>query len=244
MTFREALMAAVMMAAVLGAVFFCLRRVLLWARKQNKRAYVIGAALAPFIALGNVVDPEFRIVNEAKQHKKREEDEPGDPPNDEDEPVADRRSDPVAPPVGARRLEKPVPRTSNTSRPAAVWAVALVLGGMAVLTSLVQTWLLFADAENVTSGTRAVLPNFGAFEWASLYFLQVVLLAAMVMLLRLRKSAIWLFATYLCVGVALSAWYALGAEPLAPPVVTAFGASVGLIVLGYMARLRWRGQLR
>jgi hypothetical protein len=48
---------------------------------QSKRAYFIGAALAPFIALGNVVDPDFRIVQEAKQLKKREEDDPGDPPN-------------------------------------------------------------------------------------------------------------------------------------------------------------------
>ena len=51
----------------------------------EKRAYAIGAALAPFMAMGHVVDTDFRIVHEAKQHKKREEDEPGDPPNDDDE---------------------------------------------------------------------------------------------------------------------------------------------------------------
>ena len=58
-----------------------------WARRQSKRAYFIGAALAPFIALGNVVDPDFRIVQEAKQLKKREEDDPGDPPNPAEEGI-------------------------------------------------------------------------------------------------------------------------------------------------------------
>jgi hypothetical protein len=66
---------------VLSVVVFCLYRVVLWARRGAKRAYVIGAALAPFMAAGNVSDPDFRIVHEAKQHKQREEDEPGDPPD-------------------------------------------------------------------------------------------------------------------------------------------------------------------
>ncbi len=46
---------------------------------------MLGAVLVPLGAVGNVGDPDFQIVNEAKQHKKREEDNPGDPPNDEEE---------------------------------------------------------------------------------------------------------------------------------------------------------------
>jgi hypothetical protein len=43
----------------------------------------LGAALAPFMAAGKVVDPDVRVVNEAKQNKQREADGSGDPPNDE-----------------------------------------------------------------------------------------------------------------------------------------------------------------
>jgi hypothetical protein len=43
----------------------------------------VGALFAPFMGLGSIVDPDFRIVNEAKRQKQREEDEPGDPPADE-----------------------------------------------------------------------------------------------------------------------------------------------------------------
>jgi hypothetical protein len=43
----------------------------------------LGAVLAPVIAAGSVVDPDSRIVNEAKQKKESEEDDAGDPPNAE-----------------------------------------------------------------------------------------------------------------------------------------------------------------
>lgn len=61
---------------------YVLYRVARWARKRAKGAYVLGAVLAPFIAPGNVTDPDGRIVHQAKQHKKREEDDAGDPPNE------------------------------------------------------------------------------------------------------------------------------------------------------------------
>jgi uncharacterized membrane protein len=70
---------------VVAAILFGMYRITVWARRRQKRAYVIGAALAPLMALGLVVDPEFRIVHEAKQAKKREEDDPGDPPTPESE---------------------------------------------------------------------------------------------------------------------------------------------------------------
>jgi hypothetical protein len=68
--------------AAFFAILWLLYRVVQWARARSKRAYVVGALFAPFMGMGNVSDPEFRIVNEAKQHKKREEDDAGDPPDE------------------------------------------------------------------------------------------------------------------------------------------------------------------
>jgi hypothetical protein len=62
---------------------YLLYRLARWARRRTTGAYVLGAALAPIIAAGSVVDPDSRIVNEAKQRKEHEEDDAGDPPSDE-----------------------------------------------------------------------------------------------------------------------------------------------------------------
>ena len=76
----------VFMGVTLVALFlFVLYRIAVWAWKRARGAYALGAVLIPLGALGNVSDPDFQIVNEAKQQKKREEDNPGDPPNDEQE---------------------------------------------------------------------------------------------------------------------------------------------------------------
>jgi hypothetical protein len=82
---------AVAIVAVISSGFYV---VVGWARRRQKRAYAIGAVMAPLMSMGVVVDPDFRIVHEAKQHKKREEDEPGDPPNGERDgaPVVQRES--------------------------------------------------------------------------------------------------------------------------------------------------------
>ena len=84
-TLSDALLAAAAVAIFFCIAIFCLYRVVLWARRGSKRAYAVGAALAPLIALGKVTDQDFRIVQEAKQLKKREEDDGGDPPAPEDE---------------------------------------------------------------------------------------------------------------------------------------------------------------
>ena len=74
----------VFVAVTLVALFvYVLYRIAVWAWKRARGAYVLGAVLAPLGAIGNVSDPDFKIVNEAKQQKKREEDNPGDPPSDE-----------------------------------------------------------------------------------------------------------------------------------------------------------------
>ena len=69
--------------AAVFLVSYLLYSVVLWARKRAKGAYILGAVLAPFIASGNVSDPDFRIVNEAKQGGKRKDGDTGDPPTDE-----------------------------------------------------------------------------------------------------------------------------------------------------------------
>jgi hypothetical protein len=75
---RDVGLALVAFLAILGLLY----RVVKWARARSKKAYVVGALFAPFMAMGKVDDPDFRIVNEAKQHKKREEDDAGDPPDE------------------------------------------------------------------------------------------------------------------------------------------------------------------
>src|SRR5690242_1669617 len=92
-TLSDALFAAGAVAIFLCVAIFCLYRVVVWARRRSRRAYLIGAALAPLIALGKLTDPDFRIVQEAKQLKKREEDDAGDPPAGDDDRVEEKSRD-------------------------------------------------------------------------------------------------------------------------------------------------------
>ena len=74
---------SVLAAVVVLLIPYLLYRVARWSRARTTGAYVLGVALAPVIAAGSAVDPDSRIVNEARQEKKHEEDDAGDPPNDE-----------------------------------------------------------------------------------------------------------------------------------------------------------------
>jgi hypothetical protein len=78
----DGLLPSLLVATAILAVLYTLYRLVRWAWSRARGAYVVGAVLAPFGA-GNVVDPDFRTVNEAKQQKKRQEDDVGDPPNPE-----------------------------------------------------------------------------------------------------------------------------------------------------------------
>ena len=102
-TLTEALLAAATVLAFFYIVVRCLYRVVVWSRRQSKKAFVIGAALFPFIAFGNVGDPEFRIVQEAKRLKNREDDNPGDPPDPEDERIIRTAAE-----IAATKTEHPV----------------------------------------------------------------------------------------------------------------------------------------
>ena len=67
----------------LGMFFWLLYRITLWARRRASGAYVFGAFLIPIGGIGNVSDPDFKIVDDAKQIKRQEEDNTGDPPGDD-----------------------------------------------------------------------------------------------------------------------------------------------------------------
>jgi hypothetical protein len=76
------LVASFLAAVAVFLVIYLLYRLAGWARSRPTGAYVLGIVAAPFIPTGNIVDPDFRIANEAKQSKEHEEDDAGDPPND------------------------------------------------------------------------------------------------------------------------------------------------------------------
>ncbi len=77
----ESLVASVLAAVAVLLIPYLLFRVARWARARTTGAYVLAAALSPIIAAGSVVDPDSRVVNEAKQLKGQEENDAGDPPN-------------------------------------------------------------------------------------------------------------------------------------------------------------------
>lgn len=78
-----AILVNVLLATVgLWLVFWILYRIALWARRRTSGAYVLGAFLIPIGGMGNVSDPDYKIVNEAKQIKRHKEDDTGDPPTD------------------------------------------------------------------------------------------------------------------------------------------------------------------
>ncbi len=246
-TLTEALLAAGTVVIFFYVVVRCLHRVVVWARRRSKRAYVIGAALAPFMALGNVSDPDFRILQEAKRLKNREDDDSGDPPGTEDERIV-RAAAQIAAKNGdnAVRKEDVVIVAARPTRPALVWLVSIALGLAASVTSLVLAWLLFAEPALLAPQVRFARESLSAFDWASLFVMSVTLLTSMVMLFRLRKSAVHLFVLYLALGMLVTAWYAMtpGQESHFDSGITLFvGMPVAIAVLFYMLRLKKRAVL-
>ena len=246
-TLADALLAAGTVAIFFYVVVRCFYRVVVWARRQRKRAYVIGAALAPFIALGNVSDPDFRIVQEAKRLKNREDDDPGDPPDTEDERIVSAAAE-----IAAKKRENPVrevdvvPVAANPIRPALVWVISIALGLMAGITSLVLTWLLCADPTLLYPRARFARESFSAFDWGLLFVMSATLLTSMVMFFRLRKTSMYLFLAYLAVGIMGSVWYAMTPEhePHFDLRVTLFGGiPLAIGMLGYLLRLKRRAVL-
>jgi len=87
----DSFVASLLAAAVVILIPYVLYRVARWARARTTGAYVLGVALAPVIAAGSVVDPDSRVVNEAKQLKTREEDDTGDPPSNDRQKCSSKR---------------------------------------------------------------------------------------------------------------------------------------------------------
>jgi len=66
-------------AGVFALVIFGLWRIARWARSRPTGAYVLGALIVPIGGMGNVSDPDFKMVTEARQLKRQEENDSGDP---------------------------------------------------------------------------------------------------------------------------------------------------------------------
>ena len=70
-------------AIALGLFFVLLCKIVGLARARKQRAYVLGTLFAPFMGIGDVRDPDHRLVNEATKQKEKEADDSGDPLNRE-----------------------------------------------------------------------------------------------------------------------------------------------------------------
>lgn len=245
----DALLAAGTVALLLCGLFYGLHRVVVWARQRRKRAYVVGAVLSPFMGLGNVVDPDFRIVHEAKRLKNREDDDPGDPPESEEESLivqASRSAEPAAVPVARRESVVAPEPAPSTRRPALVWAIASVLGFAATSTSLALSWLLLSNSAALALPARLARASLTVFEWSALYAMSALLLTSMILLFRLRKSSVRVFAAYLALGVLGAAWLVVTREnaPYFDIRVTLLaGLPAAVAVLAYMLRLKNRAVL-
>jgi hypothetical protein len=247
LTMTDALLAAGTVAAFFCVAIWFLRHVVVWARRRRKRAYVIGAALAPLMALGMVVDPDMRIIQEAKRLKKREEDNPGDPPSSEDEEIVRAATE-----IAAEKKGNVVHKgesgtvTPKPTRPALIYVISTALGLVATTTTLVLAWLLFADAALLDPATRFARDSLSVLDWGTVLGMSALLLISTVMLFRLRKSSMYWFGAYLAVGVLGSVWYALtpGLERHFDVRVTSFGGiPIGIAVLLYMFWLKKRAVL-
>lgn len=76
MDLQSPLTNALIAMAVLGVVAYLVSRLMRWARRRTRSAYVLGAVLTEVT--------QNAAVHEAKQGKKSEEGEDGDPPNEEE----------------------------------------------------------------------------------------------------------------------------------------------------------------
>jgi hypothetical protein len=72
---------ALLGAAAFAVIAMILWKLVVWARARANGAYVLGALFSPFMGFGDVVDPDFKIVNETKRVKQKEEDDSSDPPS-------------------------------------------------------------------------------------------------------------------------------------------------------------------
>jgi hypothetical protein len=244
----DALLTVATLAIFICGLAFVLYRAIVWARQRAKRAYVIAAALAPFMGLGNVADPDFRIVQEAKRLKSREDDDPGDPPNpDEDVVLTAATAASAAKTPRARNREASTANSAaRRTRPVLVWVVAVALGLSALLAALVLSWLLLSTPSALPLEARAVRESLSALDWAPLYLMSAALLASMVMFFRLHKSSINLFLAYLAGGVLFTILLTVAAEPkpyFDLRVTIGAGLPLAIGVLVYMLRLKRRAIL-
>ena len=69
-------------AVALGSFFVLGVRLVLLSKRGTAAAHVLGAAFM-LMGFGNMLDPTKELVQAAKEHKQRKENDQGDPPNPE-----------------------------------------------------------------------------------------------------------------------------------------------------------------
>jgi hypothetical protein len=234
----DALLIVGTLALFFIGVFYSAYRIVKGARRRSKSSYIIGAALAPL--MWNVVDPDFRIVNEAKQLKKREEDNPGDPPDGEDETIAPQEVEVTGRQRVGSRAEVAMATKNRVWRPVLARAIALLLSVMALATSVVASLALSTDFYG-----SEVRESLSPLEWASIYLMSALLLVSMFQLFRLKKVSVWLFAGYLSLGIVIALGHALMQEtnPYLDLRVMFVTVPIALAVLAYMRWLNRHGKL-
>lgn len=79
---NNAIYAVLEMVTFIGIVYI-LYRLILWAKKRSKGAFLF-AMFLPMIAVQAIPPPSYEYIEEAKKTKKENDDDSGDPPNEDD----------------------------------------------------------------------------------------------------------------------------------------------------------------
>ena len=81
------LLIIIFLTFLISVLLYILYRMVLWARKGSKGAYVM-TMFIPLIAIQAIPPPTYELVEKAKNHRTKKKEYSGDPPNeneDEDE---------------------------------------------------------------------------------------------------------------------------------------------------------------
>src|SRR5262249_54444333 len=136
---------------------------------------------------------------------------------------------------------------SSDRRPKWVWIICifylLSVGGTVLSMAVVLSGLLPLDAES-----QAYFSNLGIIDYLSMIGLGLLNIVAVVLLFRLRKSAVFVFGLSLALNIALVLVHALTTNWLkaaggSGPLEMLFGWLITVGVIQYARRLKDRGVL-
>jgi hypothetical protein len=199
--------------------------------------------------MGNVSDPDFRVVLEAKELKKREEDDAGDPPNDaaDEERAEPRRHGGACADPGYGKAEKKrrllAVSKERRQRPALVWAISLIVGLIAITDLSVQS-LSFVPGLSVSilSVLANAVESTPVLDRTILFLSSAMLLTSMILFFRMSKTSFLWFVAYLGLGSAAVVREALTSarEPWFNGPASLMGIAITAAILAYMWQLKRR----